>query len=141
MKPETIGRVFGTGLRVAGRMAGQRINAAAQSSQTAANAANPASHPPSAYTAPAPPRTAPSGTLGKGLAGFFRPFRRVGGKVWLEVTGVFFFLPVLVFSPTLWRTRFSYAHGPDHRTFLASAVVVVIFFYLGVTSFWRARKR
>jgi hypothetical protein len=48
---------------------------------------------------------------------------------------------VLVFAPTLWRTRLSYAHGPDHRTFVASAVVVVVFFYLGVSSFWRARRK
>ena len=61
--------------------------------------------------------------------------------MWLEVTGVFFLLPVVVFIPTLWRTRASWMHGPDHRTFVASAIVVVIFSYLGATSFWRARKR
>jgi fucose 4-O-acetylase-like acetyltransferase len=70
-----------------------------------------------------------------------RPFRRVGGILWLEVTGVFFFLPVLVFSPTLWRLRASWAQGPDHRTFLLTAAVVVIFFYLSASSFWRARKK
>jgi hypothetical protein len=79
-------------------------------------------------------------SLARGVGGLLRPFRRIGGVLWLEVTGVFFFLPVVVFAPTLWRTRSSFFHGPDHRTFLASAVVVVIFFYLGVTSFWRARR-
>src|ERR1019366_1472933 len=79
--------------------------------------------------------------VAKGVGGFLRPFQRVGGKIWLEVTGVFFLLPVLVFSPVLWRTRFSFAHGPDHRTFVASAIVVVIFLYLGVSSFWRARRK
>ena len=64
-----------------------------------------------------------------------------GGILWLEVTGVFYLLPVLVFTPTLWRTRSSFAHGPDHRTFVASAIVIVIFFYLGVSSFWRARRK
>ncbi len=77
----------------------------------------------------------------RGVGGFLRPFQRVGGILWLEVTGVFFFLPVLVFAPTLWRTRLSYAHGADHRTFVASAIVVVVFFYLGATSFWRARRK
>jgi hypothetical protein len=88
-------------------------------------------------------RTAGETTRGvaKGVGGFLRPFQRVGGKIWLEVTGVFFLLPVLVFSPVLWRTRFSFAHGPDHRTFVASAIVVVIFLYLGVSSFWRARRK
>jgi hypothetical protein len=79
--------------------------------------------------------------VARGVGGFLRPFQQVGGKIWLEVVGVFFFLPVLVFSPILWRTRFSYAQGPDHRTFWASVVVVVVFFYLGVTSFWRAQRK
>jgi hypothetical protein len=77
----------------------------------------------------------------KGVGGFLRPFGRVGGIVWLEVTGVFFLLPVIVFMPMVWRTRMSWAHGPDHRTFLSSAIVVVVFLYLGISSFWRARKR
>jgi hypothetical protein len=140
VRPETIGRVLGVGLRVAGRIAGQKIMGENQSpsptpAQTHAN-----------------PSTSGLGTRGrvagqttrnvsKGLGGFFRPFRQVGGKIWLEVTGVFFLLPVLVFVPTLWHSRASWAHGPDHRTFLASAVVVVIFLYLGVSSFWRARRR
>jgi hypothetical protein len=57
------------------------------------------------------------------------------------VTGVFFFLPVIVFAPTLWRVRASYAHGPDHRTFVVTTAVIVVFFYLGATSFWRARRK
>ena len=88
-------------------------------------------------------RTAGQTTRGvaRGLSGFFKPFRSVGGKIWLEVTGVFFLLPVLVFSPVLWRTRASWQHGPDHRTFVAAAVIIVIFLYLGVSSFWRAGRR
>jgi hypothetical protein len=65
----------------------------------------------------------------------------VGGILWLEITGAFFLLPVVVFAPTAWRTRASWAAGPDHSTFLASVVVVTVFFYLGVSSFWRARRR
>ena len=77
----------------------------------------------------------------KGLGGFLRPFGRVGGILWLEVVGVFFLLPVIVFTPMLWRTRMSWAHGPDHRAFLAAAVVVTVFLYLGVSSFWRAHRK
>jgi hypothetical protein len=137
---------------VAGRVAGQRLGAAAQPA-----APNPESRRASGTGAPqAPPSasrirpTAKTGAnlapnlgpnLARGIGAFLKPFGRVGGIVWLEVTGVFFFLPVLVFAPTLWRTRFSYAHGPDHRTFVASAIVIVIFFYLGVSSFWRARRK
>jgi len=88
-------------------------------------------------------RTAGQATrnVGRGVSGFFQPFKRVGSKILLEVVSVFFLLPVLVFAPVLWRTRESWQHGPDHRTFLASAAVIVTFLYLGVSSFWRARKR
>jgi len=77
----------------------------------------------------------------RGVGGFLRPFQRVGGILWLEVTGAFFLIPVVVFAPTLWRVRASWAHGPDHRLFLVTAGVMVVFFYLSVSSFWRARKR
>lgn len=143
MKPHSIGRTLGIGLRIAGRIASQRAMARAQ---TAANAPT---HQ-SSYTgtvdreaARAAGRTAGTTSRGvvRGLGGFFRPFRRVGGILWLEVTGVFFFLPILVFAPTLWRTRPIHLHGPYDKTFLVCAVVMVIFFYLGVSSFWRAHKR
>jgi hypothetical protein len=75
------------------------------------------------------------------VGGFLRPFRRIGGILWLEVTGVFFLLPVAVFAPKLWSTRASWAHGSDHRTFLLTTGVMAVFLYLGVSSFWRARKR
>lgn len=138
MKPQTIGRVLGVGIRVAGRVASQRLNAAAE----AASQPQP-SIPPAKQSATAAPRqqARAAGSVARGLGGFLKPFTRAGRIVWLQVTGVFFFLPVLVFTPTLWRTRASYATGPDHRTFIASAIVVVVFFYLGVTSFWRARRR
>lgn len=138
MRPETVGRVLGIGLRVAGRVAGQRIGSATQT--------GPASTAPAdTQHIPAPPtiraKRPSSGSLARGVGGFLAPFRRVGGILWLEVTGVFFLLPVVVFTPTLWRTRASWVSGPDHRTFVSSAIVVVIFFYLGITSFWRARRR
>jgi len=79
--------------------------------------------------------------VGRGMAGFLRPFQRVGGILWLEVTGVFFLLFVLAFAPALWRTRTSYLHGPDHRTFWSAAVVMLVFLYLSVSSFWKARRK
>jgi uncharacterized membrane protein YadS len=65
----------------------------------------------------------------------------VGGILWLEVTGAFFFLFALVFSQTLWRMRASFNHGPDHQRFLIAAAMTAVFLYLGISSFWRARKR
>jgi len=82
-----------------------------------------------------------AGGVVRGVGGFLRPFKRVGGIIWLEVTGVFFLLPVVVFAPTFWRARASWSHGPDHRLFLATTAVIVVFLYLSVTSFWRARRR
>lgn len=141
MRPETFGRAVGIGLRVAGRVAGQRITAASQPTGSPATQDAVRSAPTSRPAEGAPRARVQGGSVTRGLGGFIKPFTRVGGILWLEVTGVFFFLPVLVFAPTVWRTRFSYAHGPDHRTFVASAIVVALFFYLGVSSFWRARKK
>jgi hypothetical protein len=146
MKPQTIGRALGIGLRVAGRIASQQLagSAHASASQSA----------PAAGSAPSqvgqigvdPIRVGQVAGQAKrgvvqGVGGFLKPFRRVGGILWLEVTGVFFALPVVVFGPVLWRTRLSWAHGPDHRTFLVTAGIVVLFLYLSVSSFWRARRR
>jgi hypothetical protein len=142
MKPHSIGRVLGTGLRVAGRIAGQRTAANAQGAATrpapvGASAAQP--HPADREVRRVAGQAAHG--IARGIGGFLRPFGRIGGTLWLEVMGVFFFLPVLVFGPTGWRTRLSWAHGPDHRTFLVSAVIVALFLYLSISSFWRARRR
>jgi hypothetical protein len=133
VKPESVGRVLGIGLRVAGRVAGQHL-------------ANPSSAPAQPQSKPdtaARGRAAGEATrnVGRGVSGFLKPFRTVGGKIWLEVVGAFFFLPVLAFAPVLWRTRLSWQQGPDHRTFLAAVAIVVIFLYLGASSFWRAGRR
>jgi hypothetical protein len=139
MKPHSIGRAVGIGMRVAGRIAGQRVAAGAQA---AANVpARPAA--PSAEQNRAAGKAAGQVTRGfaRGVRGFLLPFGRVGGILWLEVTGVFFFLPVVVFAPTLWRFRASWLHGPDHKTFLVTAAIMAVFFYLSVTSFWRARRK
>jgi hypothetical protein len=140
MKPQTIGRALGIGLRVAGRIASQRVAAGAQA---AASQPAPASAPQRRASGPVAGQVAAQAARGaaRGVGGFLKPFRRVGGIVWLEVTGVFFALPVVVFGPVLWRTRLSWAHGPDHRTFLVTAVIVALFLYLSVSSFWRARRK
>ena len=141
MRPEKIGRVLGVGLRVAGRVASERMSGTA--TVAAAQSAGATSQSTGEAAGQAAGRAAGSAGKGvvRGVGGFLRPFQRVGGTIWLEVTGVFFLLPVLVFAPTLWRTRMSWEHGPDHRMFVAAAIVVAVFFYLGVTSFWRARRR
>ena len=143
MKPHSIGRTLGIGLRVAGRIAGQRAAAGASTAGVSAVAGPVRPVADTAAQGRAAGQAAAQATKGvaRGVSGFLRPFGRVGGILWLEVTGVFFFLPVVVFGPTLWRARASYLHGPDHRTFLVTAGVVAVFLYLSVSSFWRARRR
>ncbi len=144
MKPQTIGRVLGIGMRVAGRMAGQRLAGAGQGTASH-NASRPVTvpgvgrQPSGRATGQAAGRA--SGSLARGLGGFVRPFRRLGGILFLEVVGVFFALFVLVFAQTMWRMRASYAHGPDHQKFLISAGLLVVFLYLTISSFWRAQRK
>jgi hypothetical protein len=146
MRPQTIGRVLGVGVRVAGRFVGQQLAGPAPSGGSAspAQAAQPvATGAQTRATVQNAGRVATQTgrSVSKGIGGFLRPFRRVGGILWLEVTGVFFLLPVIVFGPNLWRYRASWLHGPDHRAIIISAIIVVVFLYLGVSSFWRAQHR
>ena len=141
-----IGRALGIGVRVAGRIAGQRI---AEQAETAARQPQPqAVRAPGIpamgrLAAKTPAQIAPraKAAVGQGVRGFFRPFRRVGGILWFEVTGVMFLLPVIVFAPALWRSVADYSHTADHHTLWIAAVVVVVFLYLSVSSFWRAQRR
>ncbi len=144
MRPQSIGRVLGIGLRVAGRIAGQHI---AAGTQTAATPLPPQALDEAGANRRAEARAAgraagqASQSLPRGMGGFLRPFRRVGGILWLEVTGAFFLLFVVAFARGMWRARASYAHGPDHLRFLGYAAFAAGFLYLSATSFWRARKR
>jgi hypothetical protein len=140
MKPQSIGRALGIGLRVAGRVASERVAASAK-----AVASVPAGQPSveAAAQSRATGQAAGKATrnVARGVGGFLRPFGRVGGIVWLEVTGVFFFLFVIVFTRALWMYRASYAQGPDHQKFLVSVPLLLVFLYLSVSSFLRARRR
>ncbi len=137
MKPHSIGRTLGTGLRVAGRIASQR---AAARAQAAANASPRQPAVDISAETRAAGQVAGQATRGvaRGVGAFLRPFGRVGSILWLEVTGVFFFLFVVVFARFAWITRLSYAHGPDHQRFIVYAGAALVFIYLTVTSFWRA---
>ena len=140
---------------MAGKIAGERMAASATATPVAPTAAGAMGAQvgggvieagrKAAQAGAVPPasRKAVPGTkdVGRGLAGLLRPFHRVGRSLVLEVVGVFFLLFVLVFAPTMWKTRASMMHGPDHRAFWSAAAIVTVFLYLSVTSFWRARKR
>jgi hypothetical protein len=142
MKPHSIGRTLGIGLRVAGRIAGRHAATAGQAAASSSTASR-QSIVDVAAESRAAGQTAGKATrnVARGVGGFLRPFGRVGAILWLEVMGVFFFLPVVVFAPTLWRIRASWLRGPDHSTFLITAGIMALFFYLSLSSFWRARKK
>jgi hypothetical protein len=147
MRAQFIGRVLGTGVRVAGKMAGERLMAAADA--PAVRPAGTGAQPQTQTYVNTVDRVRNTGRavaqakggVTRGLGGFFKPFKRVGRVLWLEVTGAFFLLPVVAFAPNLWRIRSNWAHGPDHKMFLISAAVVGVFLYLGISSFWRARRK
>ena len=147
MRPQTIGRVLGIGVRVAGRMAGQRVAASAQAAASTRGSAVAQPLTIDAATGSAPPRISSrtagrsTGSVARGVGGFLRPFRRVGNIVFLEVVGVFFFLFVIGFGSWAWRLRDQAVHGPEHSRFLVYAAMTLVFLYLSVTSFWRAKRK
>jgi hypothetical protein len=142
MRAQNIGRALGVGLRVAGRIAGERLNAGTQNAPATPKVAAGAGVRREADGSAAGEKARrANGSIKRGVAGFLRPFGRVGGILWLEITGVFFLLPVVSFAPRLWAARANWASGQDHWRFLVTAAVMAVFLYLSVTSFWRARKR
>jgi hypothetical protein len=116
-------------------MAGQRWSATNAGAASAATAPHPTARQAGATAARV------STGVAKGVGGFLRPFRRVGGILFLEITGAFFFLFVILFGNWAWKLRTSYAQGPDHGKFLVFCAMTALFFYLSLSSFWRARRK
>jgi len=154
-----IGRALGVAVRVAGRTAGQflegppqpspahhQVHQAAPVAGSQAQTSNPQNRAAAQAAARATMQAGKSAvhagrSVSRGVGGFLRPFRRVGGILWLEITGVFFLLPVAVFAPFFWREAIAYHHTSGHKTLWVTAGVMALFFYLSVSSFWRAHRR
>jgi hypothetical protein len=164
VNPNEIGKRLGIGVRVAGRIAQQRMQEKAESSAnqapdsaTSAPRATPINplpiQPLSSQSLPSREEVLNASrdlaakshkytrAAGRGVGGFLRPFSRVGGILWLQVTGFFFGMFALYFLQDLWRTHASYAQGPDHQRFLIDAGLTILFGYLCTSAFWRARRR
>jgi len=144
MRPQNIGRALGIGVRIAGRIAGRRIMGTARPAASAPHvngqsiaSANRVAQVQSQARAAASIAAQTSRGVSKGIGGFLRPFRRVGGIVWLEVTGTFFLLFAALFALRLWQSW----SGIGQISRDLSICAAVVFLYLGVTSFWRARHR
>jgi hypothetical protein len=141
MRPQTIGRVLGIGLRVAGHVASEQLSGSGSAAMQQPSAAgNPAAAQDRAAALSAA-RSAGRASRGvaRGLGGFIRPFTRVGGILWLEITGAFFLLFGSVFAMRLWQNWTGFAKTPITRNLVLAAALV--FLYLGVSAFWRAHRR
>jgi hypothetical protein len=130
-------------MRVAGRIVGQRLSAQGQFGVGAPRTPTVQLGTSSAVQNRAAGQAAGQFTtqagrgVSRGIGGFLRPFRRVGGILWLEVTGAFFLLFAAVFALRLWQNWAGV--GWIWRALEIGAAVV--FVYLGVGSFWRAQRR
>lgn len=75
----------------------------------------------------------------------WRPFVKLSGVLWLEVSGVFFGIFALLALGYLWKLRGSWHAGPAnaaaHRSLLGAVVMLLLFGYFSVSSFVRARRR
>ena len=156
MNANEFGKRMGIGVRVAGRIAQQRAQEReVQAAQTRSGASTQSASQPQGVVEPPTARFVPSASgirearekthkitraAGRGVGGFLRPFSRVGGILWLEVTGFFFGLFALYFAQDLRRTHLSYLSGPQHQRLLIAAAMTLVFGYLSVSAFWRARK-
>jgi hypothetical protein len=87
--------------------------------------------------------------LGRGTKRFgeavWRPFVRLSGVVWLEVSGVFFGVFALLALGYLWKFRGAWrestADAGARRSLLGAVVILALFGYFCVSSFVRARRR
>jgi hypothetical protein len=87
--------------------------------------------------------------LGRGGRRFgeavWRPFVRLSGVLWLEVSGVFFGIFALLALGYMWKLRGAWhasaTNAASHRSLLGAAVMLVLFGYFCVSSFVRARQR
>lgn len=147
MNPQRVGRALGIGLRVASRIVGARVAAATQPGAPRSAGSAYVSQP-SAAQQPARNASQTAARIGRnaaqvstaaarGAGGFLKPFKRVGGILWLEVTGTFFFLFALVFAVYGWKSWQSHTI----KSVELCVVVMAVFLYLGISSFWRAGRR
>ena len=95
------------------------------------------------------PKKAQSGGVERGLRNFgeatWRPFVRLGGVLWMEVTGVFFGIFAAFALSGVWRFhaawRLSASNAREHQGLVGSAAMALVFGYFCVSNFVRARRR
>src|ERR1700756_4163294 len=119
MEPTRVGRKLGIGVRVASGILRDRASQAAHSMQQET--------PTLAAGSSQTGRAVATGArnFGKSVWG---PFAHAGGVLWLEITGLFFFLFGLFFAQGAYRLRHAWhSTGPAHTRFVLYALVAVVF--------------
>ena len=71
----------------------------------------------------------------------WEPTARLGGVLWLEVTGMFFGIFLLAAAGAAWRLRGAIRAGAQHGEFLLAVGMTVLFGYFTVSSFVSASRR
>jgi hypothetical protein len=138
MEPNTLGRKFGIGVRIASKML---LDRAAQGSPPPAAAEKSVQQvKPVSQVYAARGKAVVKGTRKFGEA-LWGPFAHASGILWLEVTGLFFGIFTLFFGVNTYKLRHEWAMGPDHQRVLVYTVVTLIFGYFTFSSFYRARKK
>ncbi len=146
MRPKTLGRALGIGVRIAGKsllqekpLPPEAIRAAEQARVEAVRAAG--------LRARATGTALGDGTrrIGHGTRNFGRavwnPFAMATSVLWLEITGLFFALFALFFGQHLYELRTAWRSGPEHLRFVLYAVLVAAFLYFSASSFLRASRK
>jgi len=135
-----IGRALGMSVRMAGRFVARQLDSRSSLTAQPAQQRSPASLLLSARSTTAQTAGRMATQAGRGfIGGILQPFRRVGGIVWLEVTGFLFLLFAALFVLRLWQNWAGFSH---QRFELYSVIAVAaVFAYLGISSFWRAHRR
>jgi hypothetical protein len=95
------------------------------------------------------PQKTQSGGVGRGLRNFgeatWRPFVRLGGVLWMEVTGVFFGIFAAFAVSGVWRFhaawRLTATNAREHQGLVGSVAMALLFGYFCVSNFVRARRR
>jgi hypothetical protein len=142
MEPNRFGRKLGIGVRVASRMAKERVAQASAASPAQATAPPPR---PSAAPRPLKNYAEPARRIGEGTRrfgkAFIGPLAHVSGTLWLEITGTLFALFAAFFGQYAWRARAGILHSPERAHFLVFALATLVFLYFALSSFIKASRR
>jgi len=139
MEPNTLGRKFGIGFRIASKKLWDRaMQDTPPSAGNVARPVQPVTPSPQVYAARG--KAVAKGTRKFGEA-VWKPFAHASGVLWLEVTGLFFGIFTLFFGMNTYKLRHEWAIGPDHQRFLVYTVVTLVFAYFTFSSFYRARRK